>query len=120
MLFHFLQIGDEFRELCQRICRASKFRMLCCMRNNVKHRRVVQFRQHRSRFNGFVANFTCRYIDDAAQAQIICRIGNDPQIRQHVFYFCAVKESQTADNAIWHTVSLECALNAVGQHMIAI
>ena len=90
------------------------------MRNNVKHGSLIDFSQRSNGFNRFVANFACRYIDDAAQAQIICRIGNDPQICQHVFYFCAVKESQTADNTIWHTVSLECALNAVGQHMIAI
>ena len=115
-----LQVENHFGEFEQCSRGTGQFRIAAGVCNDIKQIRTVAVSQIQCGFYGFISDFPRRNIDNPAQTQIIRGVENHPEICQHIADFCTVKESQTADNTVWDTVSLERVLDVVGEDVIAV
>ena len=72
------------------------------------------------RFDRFIADLARRNVDDAAQAQLIRRILDHPEVGEHIFDLGTGEEVAALVNAVRHARSDEGGGDVVRQHVVAV
>ena len=114
------QIFHHFAELFHRRRAARQGRVFGGVTYNVIERHAVFHCELHRGFHRFVADFTRRNIDDAAQAQFVRRVLNNPQVGKHILDLGAGEEIASLVDTVGHARSNERGGDVVRQDVVAV
>ena len=114
------QIFDHLTEFLHRRRAARQGRVLRGMAHDVIERDAVLDCGLHRRFDRFIADLARRNVDDAAQAQLIRRILDHPEVGEHILDLGTGEEVAALVNAVRHARSDEGGGDVVRQHVVAV
>ena len=105
---------DHLSELLQLLSPVFEHSVIPRLAQHCHHRHALLLREHLHALNAGISDAAGRGVDDAAQAQIVRRVVDHGQIREHVLDLRALEELHAANDLIGHAVALEGVFQRVG------